>query len=89
MTDTGASGAIKYFRQAGYEENYTIDFYGPPGTGSEIVVSYFTASWMASASGTVGSAFTAEDVVLLFPRRVLEVGSVWRFRERRGLPYED
>lgn len=89
LTDIGATGAIKYYRLQGYEGNWTLDVYDAPGTGSEIVVSYASTNWMASDSGTVGKVFSSETDVLLLPRRVVEVGTVWRFRERRGLPYED
>lgn len=38
---------------------------------------------------TASDAFTSNDDVLLLPRRAVEAGTVWRYRERRGLPYQD
>lgn len=89
LTDTGAAGAIKYYRIQGYDGNFTVDIYNAPGTGSEIKLAYISKNWMATSGGTAGSELTSLDDVLLMPRRVVEVGVVWRFRERRGLPYED
>lgn len=89
LTDIGAAGAIKYYRTQGYDGNYTIDIYNAPGTGSQVKVAYITNNWLATAGGTVGDTLANEDDVLLLPNRIIEVGAVWRFRERRGLPYED
>ena len=89
LTDTGAAGAIKYYRVQGYDGNFTVDIYNAPGTGSEIKLAYISKNWMATSGGTVGSMLANLDDVLLMPRRLVEVGTVWRFRERRGLPYED
>lgn len=89
LTDVGASGAIKHYRIAGYEGNWTMDVYNAPGTGDEIKVSYISTNWMANAAGTLGDTFTAADDVLIFPRRIIEAGTVFRFRERKGLPYQD
>jgi len=43
---------------------------------------------MANSGGTAGSSFTDSGDVLLLPRRIVEVGTVMRFRERNGLPFE-
>lgn len=88
LTDLGAAGAVKYYRTAGYEGAYTIDVYAATSTG-EIIVSYITDNWMAASGGAVGGAFTDPDDLLILPRRLVEAGMVWRFRERRGLPYDD
>lgn len=89
LTDTGAAGAIKYYRVKGYDGNFTIDIYNAPGTGSVIKLAYISKNWLATAGGVEGYTFANLDDVLLFPRRVVEAGTVWRFRERRGLPYMD
>jgi len=89
LTDTGATGVIKYYQTAGYEGAFTMTLYNGPATGDTYQVNYITNLWMADASGTVGSLFTAETDILLFPRRLVETGTVWRARERRGLPYLD
>ena len=87
LDDIGSAGVITYYRIKGYEGNYTIQFYGAPATGHNIVVHYISDNWMANAAGTLGSEYTADTDVLLFPRELTEMGIVWRFRERRGLSY--
>ena len=89
LTDQGPSGVIKWYRIEGYPGNYTMTLWPGPGTGQTVQVQYMSDLWMATSGGTAGSSFTAEDDVLLLPRRVVETGTVWRFRERRGLPYVD
>ena len=88
LQDTGAALTAQYYRTSGYEGNFSISFFGSPSSGITGAVSYVSTSWLIN-SGTAKSAFTdAEDVILL-PRRVVEAGVVWRWRERRGLPYQD
>ena len=89
IKDIGTTGVIRYYRIKGYDGTWTIDLYSEPSAAVEVVVSYVSTLWMATAGGTAGTMFTAEDDVLLMPRRVVEAGTVWRFRERRGLPYLD
>lgn len=89
IKDQGTAGTIRFYKVTGYEGNYSISFYDEPATGLEITVSYSTVNWMVTVGGTQGSTFTAEDDILLLPRRLVESGTVWRFRERRGLPYQD
>lgn len=84
--DLGTAGTIRYFRVTGYEGAWEISFYDAPSGAIE--VHYQTDNWLTNG-GTASSAFTAEEDVLLVPRRVLEMGIVWRFRRDKGLPYED
>lgn len=88
ITDLGTAGATRYYKLTGYEGNHSISFHQAPSSSVGITVSYVSNLWMA-ASGTAGSAFTSEDDVLLLPRKVVEVGTVWRYRRRNGLSYED
>lgn len=88
IKDQGTAGTIRFYKVTGYDDNYQISFYDEPATGITITVSYATKNWLVS-SGTAGDTFMAEDDILLLPRRVVESGTVWRFREREGLPYED
>lgn len=89
ITDQGAAGVVKYYRTKGYLGNHTIDLYNAPASGQAITVNYVSNNWMATGGGDVGKMFTADTDVLIMPRRVVEAGTVWRFRERRGLPYLD
>lgn len=85
IKELGTAGAERYFRLAGYDGNHSISFYQSPTSGISITVSYVTNNWKATSSGTAGSTFTDSEDVLLLPRRVVEVGVVYRFRERNGL----
>lgn len=89
LTDIGAAGVIKYYRINGYKGNFTIDVYNPPASGDSVTVHYISDVWLATSGGTEGTTLSNETDVLLFPRRIVEAGTVWRFRERRGLPYDD
>lgn len=84
----GSTGADRYYRMTGYEGNWQISLYNVPTAGISITVSYNSENW-ASLSGTGKSAFTDAADVLLLPREVVECGIVYRYRERRGLPYQD
>lgn len=87
LLDSGIAGADRFYRMTGYEGAFSIEFEGAPD--SDIILSYVTINWMATAGGTVGSAFTTEDDVLILPARLVEVGTIWRWRERKGLPFQD
>jgi hypothetical protein len=83
----GASNAQRFYYVAGYPGAHTIEVY--PLTDNNVTVHYASSNWMATAGGTAGSTFSDETDVLLMPNRMVEAGIVWRWRERKGLPYED
>ena len=85
----GSAGAERFFIQTGYEGNWSISIFEAPSSAIAIVVSYITENWMKSAAGVAGSEFTANDDVLMLPRKLIESGIIWRFRERKGLPHYD
>lgn len=89
LENIGSSGAYRYYRLQGYDENFTIGFFQNPSASVSITVSYVSNLWMATTGGTAGTAFTAATDVLLMPRRVVELGIIWRFKKRKGLPYGD
>lgn len=88
LQNLGNAGTERYYRLKGYPGNYEISFYPNPGAGASITVSYMTGNWMATGDGTPGQAFTAADDVLLFERRPVELGTIWRWRADKGLDYE-
>lgn len=88
IKDLGTAGITRFFRVKGYEGNYTIDIYREPDTGETISVHYVGDAWITNG-GTEKREFTDPEDTLLLPRRLVEAGTVWRFRERRGLPYQD
>jgi hypothetical protein len=89
LLDSGVAGADRFYRLTGYEGNWTLEVESALDTGDTITLSYVSNNWKATAGGTVGSTFTAEDDVLILPDRLVEVGTIWRWRERKGLPFQD
>jgi hypothetical protein len=87
LLDSGIAGADRFYRITGYDGAFSISFEGAPS--SDIILSYVSNNWKATAGGTVGSMFTANDDVLILPDRLVEVGTIWRWRERRGMPFQD
>lgn len=89
LKEIGTAGTYRYYRVKGYDGNFTIDFFQNPTSSVSITVSYVSKNWMATSGGTAGSDFTDETDVLLMPRRAVELGTIWRYRRDKGLPYED
>lgn len=89
LKNIGSAGAYRYYRLKGYDGNFTIDFFANPSSAVSITVSYVSNLWMATSAGVAGTAFTDATDVLLMPRLVVEKGIVWRFRQRKGLQYND
>ena len=89
LQDVGSAGGNRYYRITGNEEDgYDIGFYQFPATGDSITVAYVTYNWLSSG-GTPGRVWSDPTATLLLPRRLVEMGIVWRFRRRKGLPYQD
>lgn len=89
IKDRGLAGAERYYLVEGYDGAHTIKIYRAPTASITISVSYVSSAWMATAGGTVGAAFTADDDVLLLPQDLVETGVIYRFRRRNGLVYND
>lgn len=87
LKDVGTAGVIRYYRIRGYKGSFTVDFHSAPT--SDITITYMSVNWLLSSDSAAKSEFTDVGDVMLLPRRLVETGTVWRFRERRGLPYED
>lgn len=86
LQQIGATGVTRYFRLSGYKGAYEIDLYPFPST--DITVHYVTDLWVVNA-GNFASTFTNPTDESLIPRRIVESGIVWRWRERKGLPFAD
>lgn len=87
LLDSGIAGADRFYRLKGYDGNWSIEFEAAPT--SDIILSYVSNNWMATAAGVVGQALTSDTDVLILPDRLVEVGTIWRWRERKGLPFQD
>jgi len=88
IKDLGLTGAQRYFRVQGYPGAWTISFLANPGTGEDIAVNYVSTVWLIN-QGAEKSDWTQEDDLCLYPRRLVESGIIWRYRQRKGLFYAD
>lgn len=88
LKNLGNAGTERYYRLKGYPGAYQISFYPNPSTGASITVSYMTDKWMADSAGTAGKVFSDATDVLLFDRRPVELGTIYRWRQDKGLDYE-
>lgn len=88
LDQLGITGAQRYYRVTGYDGAYSISFQTELATGNTVIVHYVTNEW-AALSGTAKSTFTDPSDVLLLPNRLVETGIIWRWRERKGLPFQD
>lgn len=78
----------RYVRITGYPGAYALETFPALETGVEIKVSYVSTVWLISGV-TEASVFTSDTQILLLPRRLVELGTVMRFRRRKGLDYTD
>lgn len=85
----GLAGSTRYFKITGYPGSYSISFEEAPTSSDTFQIHYVTDYWCASSGGTSQSSFSAVGDVLMFPRRLVETGTVYRWRERKGLPFAD
>lgn len=83
----GSAGADRFYRLRGYPGAYEIDFYSEGPKGIDISVQYVTEYWLRNGT-TLKTEFTDAMDEVLFPRRLIEAGIVWRWRERRGLNFD-
>lgn len=88
MKDLGSAGAYRYYRLRGHEANWEIDFMRPLEAGVTVFVGYMSTVWIKNGA-TEKSAFTSATDDSMLPRRLVESGTVWRFRRRAGLEYVD
>lgn len=88
LNELGTGGGDLFYKIEGYDGNWTISLYPTLESGSDVTVSYMSNVWMANSGGTEGKSFTDAEDVALFPRRILELGTIWRFQERKGLPFQ-
>ena len=83
----GSAGTFRYFAVEGYPGAHTIKFELDLSTGNTVTVSYVSDRWCLNGT-TEKNAFTDDGDVLLLPRRVVETGTIWRWRKRKGMEYQ-
>jgi len=89
LKQIGSAGGDRFYRTSGDEEDgFEISFYQFPATGASITVSYVSRNWLKQAS-VEGNEWTDATATLLLPARLVEMGVVWRFRRRKGMPFAD
>ena len=92
LGEVGSAGAFRYFRTAGNEEDgYTIEFFQALGTGEEVKVQYVSDYWLKTGTPptNLSDTWTLDTDTLLIPQKLIELGEVYRFRQRKGLGYND
>jgi hypothetical protein len=88
LKELGTTGAYRFYRVTGYEGAFQISFQRPLDTGVTVLASYVSENWLVNAGIYKDEISDAADQSLL-PRRLVEAGIVWRFRQRKGLEYGD
>ncbi len=88
LQSRGFAGAGRYYRLQGYPGAYRIGFLSALTSGVTALVSYVSTVWIMNGTDEA-SDWTSEADVCMFPRRLVESGIVYRFRQRKGLVYED
>jgi len=88
LKELGTTGAYRFYRMTGYDGAFEISFQRPLDVGVEVLASYVSTNWLVN-EGTYKSAITDAADASLLPRRLVESGIVWRFRQRKGLEYGD
>ena len=79
----------RFYRLSGDEEDgFAISFFPDLDTGQTVTVSYVSTNWL-KVDGTAGDSWNTETDTLLLPKRMIELGMVWRYKQRKGLPYAD
>lgn len=85
LNTIGSAGSYRYVKFEGYPGAYTIKFERDLNTGQSVTFSYISNNWVTDGSEESDTFDDADDILML-PDRVVELGIVWRFRERKGLP---
>ena len=88
LKELGTAGAYRFYRLQGYPGAWTIGFQRPLETDITAVVSYVSTDWLVNGT-TPKAQFTDPADVCILPRELVEMGIIWRFRQRKALEYKD
>ena len=87
LNTLGSAGTNRWFKLEGYPGAYTIKFERDLIAGNSVTVSYISDVWVKDSGGTESNAFDDDADTLMLPRRVVELGAVWRFLARKGFEH--
>jgi len=88
LQELGTTGAYRFYRLTGYQGAWKIGFQRELDAGLTVLVSYVSKNWIINGA-TKKPALTDPADETMLPRRLVEAGIVWRFRQRKGLEYGD
>lgn len=60
-----------------------------PTAGQTIGYEYISAYYAKSAGGTAQSTWIADTDLSYLPERLIRLGVIWRWRQRKGFPYDE
>lgn len=87
----GPTGATRYYRVLGGAGDLRLEFWPALPSGVQVAVQVVTNRWLrtSGALGAYANEVTNLGDVPIIPERILELGVIREFRERRGLDYQD
>jgi len=88
LKELGSAGAYRFYRLQGYPGAWTIGFQMPLDSGLTVVANYVSDNWLVN-NGTPKASFTDAADISMLPRELMEMGIIYRFRQRKGLEYGD
>ncbi len=89
LLDYGISGIERFYRISGYPGDWQIHIFPAPTSGTRIQISYQTQFWIMGSDDSPKAEFNDAEDVLLLPRRLVETGTVARWRNRKGFDGSD
>lgn len=84
LESRGAIGVGRWYRVVGNQ----IEFFQTLPDGGQIVASYVTTQWIMGGSAK-SSDWSSESDTPMLPARLLELGTIWRWRRKKGMAYAD
>jgi hypothetical protein len=89
LNEVGSAGGERFYKITGNDsDGYDIAFYRALESGSVVKVSYVSQNWLKHDS-VASDEWEGADDTLLLPRELVRLGVTWRFKQQKGLPYEN
>lgn len=87
---SGAAGGQRLYRLYGDEDSgFKVQFLPTLETGKQITFAYVSTEWCRKSDGTRQAVWADDNDVLALPRDITELGVIWRFKRKKGLPFAD